>query len=128
MMKIRFGCISICCLRRICRRADETPATNKTIKRLPPKLRRAFAARRYGEAAQCVRLETDAGAIELEMFPESAPETVRAFLNLAAGGFLDTTTFSRVVPGFMCSGRQSRNARKRTAETDKRSYLTVRTS
>jgi len=55
-------------------------------------------------AAKCVTLDTDAGVIELEMFPESAPETVRNFLNLAATGALDNTTFSRVVPGFVIQG------------------------
>ncbi len=76
-------------------------------------------------AAQCVKLETGAGVIELEMFPESAPETVRAFLNLVAGGFLDTTTFSRVVPGFIVQGGNLSTREKRTAEIDKRSWMTV---
>ena len=55
-------------------------------------------------AAKCVKLETEAGDIELEMFPESAPESVRNFLNLTAIGAFDTTTFSRVVPGFVIQG------------------------
>lgn len=55
-------------------------------------------------ANQCVTLQTEAGVIELEMFPESAPESVRNFLNLAATGAFDTTTFSRVVPGFVIQG------------------------
>lgn len=55
-------------------------------------------------AAKCVKLETETGNIELEMFPESAPETVRNFLNLTAIGFFDTTTFSRVVPNFVIQG------------------------
>ncbi len=55
-------------------------------------------------AAQCVRFDTEAGVIELEMFPESAPETVRSFLNLAATRAFDTTTFSRIVPGFIVQG------------------------
>ncbi|MFN6962303.1 MAG: peptidylprolyl isomerase [Pyrinomonadaceae bacterium] len=55
-------------------------------------------------AAQCVTLETEAGAIVLEMYPEQAPESVRNFLNLAATGLLDTTTFSRVVPSFVIQG------------------------
>lgn len=55
-------------------------------------------------AAKCVRFETEAGDIEAEMYPESAPETVRNFLNLVATGLLDTTTFSRVVPGFVVQG------------------------
>jgi len=55
-------------------------------------------------AAQCVTLETEAGAIEIEMIPEVAPESVRNFLNLAATGALDTTTFSRVVKDFVVQG------------------------
>ena len=55
-------------------------------------------------AAQCVTLETEAGAIEIEMMPEVAPENVRNFLNLAATGALDTTTFSRVVKDFVIQG------------------------
>lgn len=55
-------------------------------------------------AAKCVILDTEAGIIELEMYPESAPESVRNFLNLAATGALDNTTFSRVVPGFVVQG------------------------
>lgn len=55
-------------------------------------------------ASKCVKLETEAGDIEMEMFPEAAPESVRNFLNLVATGLLDTTTFSRVVPGFVIQG------------------------
>lgn len=55
-------------------------------------------------AAQCVTLETAEGGIELEFFPESAPESVRNFLNLSATGAFDTTTFSRVVPDFVIQG------------------------
>jgi len=55
-------------------------------------------------ATQCVSLETEAGAIEIEMIPEVAPESVRNFLNLAATGALDTTTFSRVVKDFVIQG------------------------
>jgi peptidyl-prolyl cis-trans isomerase B (cyclophilin B) len=55
-------------------------------------------------ATQCVSLETELGAIEIEMIPEVAPESVRSFLNLAATGALDTTTFSRVVKDFVIQG------------------------
>lgn len=55
-------------------------------------------------AAHCVTLETELGNIEIEMIPESAPEAVRNFLNLAATGALDTTTFSRTVKGFVVQG------------------------
>lgn len=55
-------------------------------------------------AGQCVTLDTEAGAIRFEVFPEHAPVTVRSFLNLVASGALDTTTFSRVVKGFVIQG------------------------
>jgi len=55
-------------------------------------------------AAQCVTFDTEAGVIEMEMFPEHAPESVRNFLNLVATGLFDTTTFGRVVPGFVIQG------------------------
>lgn len=55
-------------------------------------------------ASQCVRFDTEAGVIEAELYPEQAPETVRNFLNLVATGSYDTTTFSRVVPGFVIQG------------------------
>lgn len=55
-------------------------------------------------AGQCVTLETAAGAIEIEMLPDAAPENARSFLNLVATGSLDTTTFSRVVKDFVIQG------------------------
>jgi peptidyl-prolyl cis-trans isomerase B (cyclophilin B) len=55
-------------------------------------------------ASKCVTLDTEAGSIELEMYPEQAPESVRNFLNMAATGLLDTTAFTRVVPGFVIQG------------------------
>lgn len=76
-------------------------------------------------AAQCVKLETEAGIIELEMYPESAPESVRGFLNLTATGALDTTTFSRVVPGFVIQGGDLFTSQKMTAELGKRSRRTL---
>lgn len=55
-------------------------------------------------ATQCVSLETELGVIEIEMIPEVAPENVRSFLNLAATGALDTTTFTRTVKDFIIQG------------------------
>jgi len=54
--------------------------------------------------ANCVTLDTELGSIEIEMIPEVAPESVRSFLNLAATGALDTTTFSRTVKDFVIQG------------------------
>ncbi len=55
-------------------------------------------------ATKCVALNTEKGKIEMEFFPETAPESVRNFLNLVATRALDTTTFSRVVPNFVIQG------------------------
>ena len=71
-------------------------------------------------ASQCVTLETELGAIELAMTPEVAPESVRNFLNLSATGALDTTTFSRVVKGFVIQGGNLQTSEKWSAELAKR--------
>ena len=63
-------------------------------------------------ASQCVTLETEVGAIEIAMMPEVAPEAVRNFLNLSATGSLDTTTFSRVVKGFVVQGGNLQTSEK----------------
>jgi cyclophilin family peptidyl-prolyl cis-trans isomerase len=46
-------------------------------------------------------LETTAGPITIEFFPDKAPGHVRAFLRLASAGVLDGTSFHRVVKGFV---------------------------
>ena len=76
-------------------------------------------------AEQCVTLETGAGSIEIEMMPEVAPESVRNFLNLAATGALDTTTFSRVVKGFIIQGGNLSTSEKWGVELSKRALRRV---
>jgi cyclophilin family peptidyl-prolyl cis-trans isomerase len=71
-------------------------------------------------AGQCVTLQTELGAIEIEMIPESAPESVRNFLNLAATGALDTTTFSRVVKDFVVQGGNLSTSEKWNADLSRR--------
>ena len=71
-------------------------------------------------AGQCVTLETELGAIEIAMMPENAPESVRNFLNLSAIGAFDTTTFSRVVKGFVIQGGNLQTSEKWSAELAKR--------
>jgi peptidyl-prolyl cis-trans isomerase B (cyclophilin B) len=71
-------------------------------------------------ASQCVTLETELGAIEIAMMPEVAPEAVRNFLNLSATGALDTTTFSRVVKGFVIQGGNLSTSEKWSPELAKR--------
>jgi peptidyl-prolyl cis-trans isomerase B (cyclophilin B) len=76
-------------------------------------------------AQQCVKLDTDAGVIEMEMLPEAAPESVRNFLNLAATGMFDTTTFSRVVKDFVIQGGNLSTREKVSMEIARRSRRTI---
>ena len=69
---------------------------------------------------QCVTLETELGAIEIAMMPEIAPESVRNFLNLAATGAFDTTTFSRTVKDFVIQGGNLTTSEKWSVELSKR--------
>ena len=78
-------------------------------------------------ASQCATLDTEVGIIELELFPEHAPESVRNFLNLAATGLFDGTSFSRVVPGFVIQGGNmwSREGGKVTRAIGERALRTI---
>lgn len=49
-------------------------------------------------------IETEKGLIELELYPEYAPQTVNNFFFLAQEGFYDGTAFHRVIDGFMIQG------------------------
>lgn len=44
------------------------------------------------------------GIIELELYPEAAPKTVKNFLKLVNEGFYNGLIFHRVIPGFMIQG------------------------
>ena len=49
-------------------------------------------------------LQTNHGAIELELYPDDAPKTVENFTKLARDGFYDGVIFHRVIPDFMIQG------------------------
>ena len=49
-------------------------------------------------------IDTDAGEVSVELFPEAAPLAVNNFVNLARDGFYDGTVFHRVLEGFMAQG------------------------
>lgn len=51
-----------------------------------------------------VILETTKGDIQLQLFPEQAPETVANFLGYVDEGFYDGLIFHRVIPNFMAQG------------------------
>jgi len=51
-----------------------------------------------------VTIETSRGVIELELYPQHAPQTVNNFVFLSGQGFYDGVKFHRVIPDFMVQG------------------------
>ena len=51
-----------------------------------------------------VSIDTNRGRIELELYPQHAPQTVNNFVFLAGQGFYDGVTFHRVIANFMIQG------------------------
>ena len=56
------------------------------------------------ETNPLVRLETNRGAIELEIYVDKSPITARNFLNLVAENHYEGLIFHRVISGFMIQG------------------------
>lgn len=102
--------------------SQETPKkVNTRTEATPTKIADPFSGASVEKmASQCVTLETELGPIEITMMPEVAPEAVRNFLNLSATGALDTTTFSRIVKGFVIQGGNLQTSEKWSAELAKR--------
>jgi cyclophilin family peptidyl-prolyl cis-trans isomerase len=48
-----------------------------------------------------VRMQTTAGELVIDVFPDAAPHAAERFLELVSSGFYDDTPISRVVPGFV---------------------------
>ena len=51
-----------------------------------------------------VSIETNRGRIDLELYPQHAPQTVNNFVFLAGQGFYDGVIFHRVIANFMIQG------------------------
>jgi cyclophilin family peptidyl-prolyl cis-trans isomerase len=49
-------------------------------------------------------MQTNKGAIEIELFDDDAPKTVENFTKLARDGFYDGVIFHRIIPDFMIQG------------------------
>jgi len=65
----------------------------------------AAAATGAGLAADPqVDIQTSAGTIRLELYPEKAPLSVENFLRYVKDAHYDGTVFHRVIPGFMIQG------------------------
>jgi peptidyl-prolyl cis-trans isomerase B (cyclophilin B) len=51
-----------------------------------------------------LKMNTNAGTIEFELFDDDAPKTVENFRKLSSDGFYDGVIFHRVIPDFMVQG------------------------
>ncbi len=51
-----------------------------------------------------IKLNTNKGTIELELFTENKPKTTENFIKLAKEGYYDGVKFHRVIKGFMIQG------------------------
>ncbi len=52
-------------------------------------------------AKTTVRMTTTAGEVDIEVYPQAAPNAAQRFVELVRSGFYDGTPISRVVPGFV---------------------------
>ncbi len=96
--------------------------TAVTIRDTPPPVKPPFVDATVEEMAKYrAVLDTTAGEIEVELFPDKAPETVRNFLQLATAGVYDDTLVHRVVPNFVI--QTGSPAFRRTPLTAKRSAM-----
>ncbi len=82
--------------------AERIEIRGVTIRDTPPPEPEPFASESPADLAKHrAILETSAGSITVEFFPDKAPEHVRNFLRLASLGVYDGTSFHRVVRGFV---------------------------
>jgi peptidyl-prolyl cis-trans isomerase B (cyclophilin B) len=81
---------------------DRMEIASITIRDTPPPEPEPFSTETDAELARYgAVLETTAGPITIELFPDKAPGHVRNFLRLAELGVFDGTAFHRVVRGFV---------------------------
>jgi cyclophilin family peptidyl-prolyl cis-trans isomerase len=75
------------------------------LRPVPPPKPVPFSAATPEEMKQHqVRLVTTLGNIDIELYPDKAPEAVRNFLKLAKAGLYNDTVWHRVVAGFVIQG------------------------
>ncbi|MBE0475517.1 MAG: peptidylprolyl isomerase [Coriobacteriia bacterium] len=80
-------------------------STAEETETLPPETREEGEAQVATPTAGATALiRTSKGDVEVEFYPEDAPETVKSFLKLAEDGFYDGIRFHRVEPGFVVQG------------------------
>jgi cyclophilin family peptidyl-prolyl cis-trans isomerase len=76
-----------------------------------------------------VRMQTTAGDVVIDVFPEAAPNAAQRFLELVKSGFYDDTPISRVVPNFVAqfgvNWREPHNAWKEKNFDDDPTYFAL---
>src|SRR5204862_575782 len=75
-----------------------------SIRNRPLRPGRRRAGRERTDPMSNATLQTNHGAIEVELFDEDAPKTVENFRKLAEDGFYDGVIFHRIIPDFMIQG------------------------
>jgi peptidyl-prolyl cis-trans isomerase B (cyclophilin B) len=101
---------------------DRVEIKRVTIRDKPPPAPEPFSTESVQELATYrAILETSAGSIAIEFFPDKAPGHVRQFLRLAQAGVYDGMSVHRVAPGFVI---QTGSLHTRTAPlTDRQQKL-----
>ena len=61
-------------------------------------------------------IATELGAIDIELYTESAPKAANNFIDLARKGFYDDVVFHRVIPGFVAQGGDGQYGKKATLD------------
>jgi cyclophilin family peptidyl-prolyl cis-trans isomerase len=85
--------------------AERVVIRTVTIRDKPAEAPEPFSTESVEELGQRrAVIETSLGNIEIEFFPDRAPNHVRQFLRLASLDVFNGTTFHRVVPGFVVQG------------------------
>ncbi|HEX5420482.1 MAG TPA: peptidylprolyl isomerase, partial [Gammaproteobacteria bacterium] len=80
--------------------AQESSASNAVAGALDPLPGKENAAPKLTRSI-AVLMETTAGKVTIEVYPEAAPNAAARFIELVKAGFYDNTPVSRVVPGFV---------------------------
>jgi len=83
---------------------DRVAVRSVTVRDRPPPEPTPFSDEAVPDerlAAYRAVLETDAGEIEIDFYPDRAPNHVRNFLRLAAAGVFDEMAFHRIAKGFV---------------------------
>lgn len=88
--------------------APVTSRNGKSIAEMRMKVEKLWdeiVFKKDGKAVEyIVTFKTDAGDIQIKMWPDVAPNHCRSFIALSQAGFYDDLIFHRVIPGFVIQG------------------------